>query len=1544
MPGEPLIEPSSMSEDGQDKPDPPPELKAEGSDKGLSDSPIPSIDLNSEALAHLQVLCEQIDAHVRVFAGVDGKLRRDQLLGELGRFRNTLVLLEKPALEFVVRELILLLETCSTGSEDDTVAVFKVLEDAAAQLHEHVRLMQADVSLDNALSMVTLVNDCRACREDMLLSDVLMLAAEIPMPFVPEISVSDQAWSRQRRLWVEYALANGASLGQQIAHCCREESAGSSAPLIRQLEAFADFAGRHTYLQSLTPLFQCALLLSQAMTNDGIAIGPGLRSLFLQLERTVRRCELVASPADLLPADLLRNLLFYAAQLDGDALETSGLRRRFRLDRVRHASHAVRHSATPTIGIGYHLTNAIRSGIIHETEPLRAWLDTPSGEHGYPGIVRMRVRLTQLEPVLAIMGVATALGCLKSINAQLQGLGSKAPVIEHQRVELAQSLLHLDGLLDQSARRSVMRSTPADAAQVSGSDVYIDMATDACLREARNELQIVVDRLSLLQTDVDQITQIGHHLSLRLSAVNSALQILPLPEVSPLFGYVAMAVRQLFSDVSASRNFNDVYGSDAAIGLVIEQAQAHLKTLLEAMDDYLGCVLLPQPAASQILTDAEETLEQLHILLSQSAQQVQQASNEPHYAAPDEHHQSYKPHDRQSDQLKHAQADQFRQTETDVVMEQQAPDTLDDLSLLEAGSLTLNVDDDLLLDAGMEDIPSSMDSTLRLVFEHECLGHLESLDESISRALRPSTSQESYLPNEQMLRALHTLTGSAQTIDATEVTAIVQPLQRTALELHRQGRHFSAAQTRYIADLVTAIRARLDSTSHGTPISEQVISTESQLADFVSQVVPALGDSAGGVSPVLSIGSGLKSLDDVFQIEASNLMEQLRQAMRSRPFTSQAITAGLASLHTLKGSARMAGKLPISQYAHDLESRIQQAGTVENKRLVFKAGYQQLQTLMLGELGSQSVDDQHGLQSSVEGAAPERSTELANNSSSAEDRILGEATDLTVKQAYLAEQFERLQLIHEDMELSSFRWQELLRSAQIPDTPAVVELIADMEASRIQLKEALRSTEQSQVQSARAGSGLQQALVRARLGRVEELSIRLTETIQDMAEQCNVSVRLVMKGEDLLIERTILSQLSAPLEHLARNAVVHGIETSEQRIGAHKPAVGVIGVDASMDGAELVLLFHDDGRGISPALRERMLCGDNEGGFVSDRQLHEKLFEPGFTSVENADAIAGHGLGLSAVKAAVEKMQGRVCVEASAVGGFRITLRIPQKLIVRQVVLVQIQERFYGMPVQDVRSIRFDNETGSPNSPSEMSELQLSLQEWLGTVQPRQLTSSGRVSGGFDNQASSVLVCVSGRWVSVEVDKVVGYRELITHPLGRQLESLGRFSACSVLPTGQQVLVLDLANLLSASHPSTQGHISDQRAREEVRPLAMVVDDSLTMRLKIQEMLIGSGVDVLVFKDGLSALQRLESELPDIMIVDLEMPRLDGFGVLRGVAKTHPDVAFPIIVCSERNDVHTQQAALELGAASFLAKPYTEAQLRDAMQDAGLRLPDFTIA
>ena len=197
-----------------------------------------------------------------------------------------------------------------------------------------------------------------------------------------------------------------------------------------------------------------------------------------------------------MPADLLRNYLYYVAQIESTSLTAVELRRRFRLDRIRQASRANTSSGTPTIGVGYHLANAIRQSVSAETRALRSWLDQAPTRPDHPKVVRLRVRLIQLEPVLTMMGAPEALVCLQTINIDLKNLDDEQLPDSELRLNLAESLLKLDVLLDESARHSVMRSAvQADRANISGDDVIIDMATDACLREARFRLQQIGESL-----------------------------------------------------------------------------------------------------------------------------------------------------------------------------------------------------------------------------------------------------------------------------------------------------------------------------------------------------------------------------------------------------------------------------------------------------------------------------------------------------------------------------------------------------------------------------------------------------------------------------------------------------------------------------------------------------------------------------------------------------------------------------------------------------------------------------------------------------------------------------------------------------------------------------------------------------------------------------------------------------------------------------------------------------------------------------------------
>ncbi len=1608
-----------------------------GDDSVSEDSPA-AADFSHEALAHLRVQSADFARHVPVFLGNRDSSSRQQLCDDLKRFRNTLVLLDKSAVVYVVEELLALLEADEQGQSADEQELARVLLLASEQLTDHVTLLQGDITIDSALPLLPLVNDSRACRNEALLSDVLVLAAGIELPEAVSnaggLPQSDEqlgsGWPSQRQAWIDCASAAHAGLAQRLLDWWKNaddsELRGHKLRLVaHEIDALADFCESRHHLGVLLPLFQAASLVARATGDGQLTDGPALRSLYAQLERGLHRSAAVKEAEDLLPGDLLRNFLYYVAQIESEDPAAIALRRRFRLDRIRQAARANQSQLTPTIGVGYQLSRAVRNSLATETHELRQWLENDDDEsRGQPPrLIRLRVRLSQLEPVLTLMGARQALSCLQSINSDLSSLDD-AVRVDGSRLEsdqdsgesallhpmagrsandssaaesraqcrqlLAESLLMLDTLLDANARDSVRRSaSSAVPVDDQNEQVLVDMAIDACLREARDSLHAVADSLSGMFLSQSWSTDERETVCRQLEQINQALQVLPLPEVTPLLrGLADVLTRlQIQSGLQASLHENR---SQRAVHEKIE-------ALLASLDHYLGCVLQPQASAGVLLVDAEEALNHACHLLGESTQPANAAARDkdaersvfqllPYWDSLGESLVQYKAHPSSASlaaigqalglllnqsrhgassaivQLAASASDWFERgpaMQQELDAEQVAlldevhgiiPQLIDQwlshgdsmtgvdelLSRLDAvgepfdlhdtGGLTLNVDDDLLSDTLDDSIHSSLDNTLEHVFHFECLGHLDDLESAVSSALQPSADLSLRLPTEKMLRALHTMAGSAQTIGAIGITAILQPLQRVALTRQRDGTSFDATETRYIRELLKALRARLHSLTTGEPVTAEIVDIEARLPEFMAKVIPGSDTQ----SPGLALSSSVRSLNDVFAEESRELLDRLRQAAHQDPDRGNPVDAALAVLHTLKGSARMAGRMSIAEHAHSLERKLQAcAEDREAQAEALKAGLITLNSLVFQASAQASVASEQSVEAQHSPASTTSESLLINDE--AFEGLLELATDVTVNQARLNNELSSLRDICQDVETTSARWRALPQDAQLRNTPAMDEILADLDAVHDSMRLALHRAEREQQHCSRAAASLQQGLIRTRLVRMDEIEERLAQAVQDAAELLGCRARIQISGGELTLDRALFRQLQPPLEHLVRNCIVHGIEKEADRLQVGKQAVGTVSLSASVDGTDLVIEISDDGRGIDRDELNRILQQRGEPGIQTHEQLQATLFRSGFSRIESPTPVGGHGLGLAAVAASVRQLNGQVQIATRLGEGTRVSLRIPQHIVVNQVVLVEEAGVLFAMPVNQVDSVN------TPRTPMESPD-------HYRPIRLSQLIAPADGDAVSTRQAdrAAVLVSVNEQHLALEVDQVVGYRELVTQALGPQVASLKCYSGGSVLADGRQVLILDLNRIVES--PRLEPGRSVRAVRSARRPVALVVDDSLTMRVAADDMLQQFGIAVRQSRDGVEALESLASALPDLILLDLDMPRLDGLGFLRQIRRRYDKACPPVIVISSRNDQSNQHLAESMGVVRFLPKPYRPQQLQDAITAAGLLLPDLTIA
>lgn len=861
----------------------------------------------------------------------------------------------------------------------------------------------------------------------------------------------------------------------------------------------------------------------------------------------------------------------------------------------------------------------------------------------------------------------------------------------------------------------------------------------------------------------------------------------------------------------------------------------------------------------------------------------------------------------------------------------------------------------------------TLDNTLEQVFFRECDQHMLSLQKSVADALSSKTFDNDAqrasvlrdvqkagvnmpdinpmfaLPDRDMLRALHTLTGSAQTVDAQAIIAIAQPLQKAALFKQRSGEAFNRVETEYIGELLELLNERLEAMEAQRPIEDDDASVMLRLNDFVSRCEPWVPER----KPGLEIGSQVSAIDSVFEEEARELLDTLRaQELRlsDDDERADALDTIFRSLHTIKGSARMAGQSKLADKAHALEDELRLADGVALDTAV-QNGLGELQTLLLVGGTTAQAQQRDVAQTSDAEAFAEPSfvsdnksrgnqaiaaqTPLMGLTEKSFDNMLSLATRATTSQAKLGESMLHLREACRDIENTSARLQRLPQNQAALNSSAITEMLSDLESARRMLADALLDAEAENTQAARATSALHQTLIRAQLVNFDEAQIRLQRTLKDAASETDKKAELVLNGAELTLDKSMFRKMITPLEHLVRNAVVHGIESPAERVASGKSEQGRVVVDAKIDGTDLLISIDDDGAGIDLGAINDASSNNKPLAVSSDDTLLELLCESGFTTTTNADQLAGRGLGLASVRQVCDELGGSLQLSTDSGIGTTFTLRLPQKIRVNQVVLVEHESRCYAIPVNFVHTVS-DEQVDTAGADIQYDNEDYSCCS-LDAVLNRDLSSA---AGTTSRQA--VLVGVHEQRIALLVDKVIGYREIIAQPLGGQLSTLKRYIGGAVLADGNPVLIPDFNRLLNPENSLPLPHWS--AANESViSKTALIVDDSITMRIAAEQMLLNAGIQPSMARDGAEALELIADALPDVLLVDIDMPRINGFDFLRHLSVSHPEHSARIIMISTRDTKADRDEAHELGASAYLVKPYTEQQLLDCLLSLGVQ-------
>ena len=499
---------------------------------------------------------------------------------------------------------------------------------------------------------------------------------------------------------------------------------------------------------------------------------------------------------------------------------------------------------------------------------------------------------------------------------------------------------------------------------------------------------------------------------------------------------------------------------------------------------------------------------------------------------------------------------------------------------------------------------------------------------------------------------------------------------------------------------------------------------------------------------------------------------------------------------------------------------------------------------------------------------------------------------------------------------------------------ALTESVSDLTNLQDMLDVSVREAETLLVQQSRVSSELQEGLMQTRMTPFGSAAPRLRRVVRAAAAETGKLVRLQLKmaGSSDQLDRNVLERITAPLEHMLRNAVVHGIEEPRARARQGKPEEGEITVTVEAEATEFVVRVEDDGNGVNlEAVRNRAI----ERGMITRKEdvpearLLNFILESGFSTATTVTGLAGRGVGMDVVSNEVKQIGGSMEIKSVAGKGTCFTLRIPFSLAVMQAIGVTVGNRPFLVPLNSVGGV-------ARMPPADYAALRNSadpVYEFAGETYPVLELEPllGEQSIPVDSGSVSLLMIRSGEHrAAFRVAELQGHQEVVIKPVGPHVSSIPGILGATISGDGQVVLILDMGPVIRrglAAAANAQPLVQAPVQEVKRMPLVMVVDDSITMRKVTSRVLENHALEVMTAQDGIDALENLHDRIPDLMLLDIEMPRMDGYELAEHVRADPRLKHIPIVMITSRAGQKHRKKAREAGANAYLTKPYQEAEL-----------------
>ncbi|MEM8843585.1 MAG: Hpt domain-containing protein [Pseudomonadota bacterium] len=465
-------------------------------------------------------------------------------------------------------------------------------------------------------------------------------------------------------------------------------------------------------------------------------------------------------------------------------------------------------------------------------------------------------------------------------------------------------------------------------------------------------------------------------------------------------------------------------------------------------------------------------------------------------------------------------------------------------------------------------------------------------------------------------------------------------------------------------------------------------------------------------------------------------------------------------------------------------------------------------------------------------------------------------------------------------------------------------------------------------------SHLQDNLLRIRMVKFNTIEQRLQRIVRQTSSELSKNVELVIEGGEIEIDRRVLNGILSSIEHILRNSIGHGIESPQIRKQSDKPEQGKIVIQIGREGSEIKLVIEDDGSGIDvDKIRAKAVENDliKKNEELTEGQILQLIFKSGLSTADKVTKVAGRGVGMDVVDKDVRHLGGNVEIQSNKGKGAKFILHLPFTLAVSQVLLVKAAKETYALTLSGIEGVVQipTNELKEIYSNEQASYVYAGQDYKLHNL--ASLLQGGEVY--LDNTISTypvILVRLGEQQLALQVDTSLGNKEIVVKPLASHLINAQGVSGATVMGDGKVALIIDMSWIARLTQVQSKNNLtlSDSRQSNE-EPTIMVVDDSITIRKVTTRFLERNNFKVVTAKDGVDALQKLQNFIPKVVLLDIEMPRMDGYELATQIRKDERLSEVPIVMITSRTGNKHRNRALDIGVNGYLGKPYNESQLLD---------------